>query len=597
MKLIITIGICSLLACNGNSKPESNPPPPDSSDTNTDTSDTIDTSDTSDTDDPPPPTDYVLMDETASLNRVSMALRGIRPSLMEIEQIKNDPSLLTSFAQEYAESPYFGQTMRDMYAEILLIRDLDLEYPALGDMDGYSRTEIRWALAEESLAIIEEIVLTDQPFTDIVTADWTIYDETSSKLWSDHTYNASLGGTQKVYFTDGRPSAGILTSNSLLLKYDSNGANYNRGRANMISDKLLCAPFSGRDIPITGDIDLSDDEAVADAVMNQSECVACHQSVDPLAGQFFGFRYRLTPFQILTAENEGCGSGLPPNFSCYPISMYTSAIQNHWQQFGLREPNYWGANAPTLTEVGQHIATDPRFSLCAAQKFSSYLTQTLESEIDYEQIARLQKVFIDSNYSAKALAVAIVTDPAFLAMDASPTSAADSLPGLQVTRPEQLERLMLDLSGFQLEYFLNNNNNGQIRAMMDDIIGFRAMSGGVDGSNITSPTHTPTPVKLLAMAAYAEETAGFVVVNDFSMTMSERYLFTELEIPEQDEEIIRQQISLLFARILNVEAAPDSNDVSAAYELWNNIATSTNTAEAWETLLTALFQSPEILFY
>jgi hypothetical protein len=589
---LIMLPLWGFLSCT-NDKPNETDSPIDTLDTSV----IIDTSDTSDTSPPTDPVNYILLDEVATLNRVSMALRGIRPSRADIELIKNDPSKLDDLVQNYANSEYFEQTISDMYAEILLVRDLTLEYPALGDMSNYSRVEIRAALSEEPLEIIKEVVQSDLPFTNIVTADWTIYDETSSKLWLDHTYNSNTGGTQKVYFTDGRPTAGILTSNSMLLKYESNGSNFHRGRANMISDKLLCAPFSERDIPITGDIDLSDEEAVADAVMNLTECVACHQSVDPLASQYFGFRSRLTPFQVITAENNGCDSDLQHQFSCYPIAMYASIGQDNWQNIGLRSPNYWGAHAPDLTAVGHHIASDPRFSLCAATKFSAYLTQTNADDIAFEKIAQLQQVFIDSNYSAKSLAIAIVTDPAFLALDASPSEVANTLPGIQVIRPEQLERLIEDLTGFRLEYELTNNNNGQIRALSDDVIGFRAMSGGVNGSSITSPTHTPTPVKLLVLAAYAEESAGYVVLTDFDLPIAERMLFTELDVEEQDEEIVRMQITRLFERILQVETDPDSTEITAAYELWANFTTPTDTTTAWETLLAALFQSPEVLFY
>ena len=61
--------------------------------------------------------------------------------------------------------------------------------------------------------------------------------------------------------------------------------------------------------------------------------------------------------------------------------------------------------------------------------------------------------------------------------------------------------------------------------MGDDLVGFRAMSGGVDGFSVTSPTHTPTPVKLLAFAAYAEDAAGYAVSKEFAEPKDTRALF------------------------------------------------------------------------
>ena len=50
-------------------------------------------------------------------------------------------------------------------------------------------------------------------------------------------------------------------------------------------------------------------------------------------------------------------------------------------------------------------------------------------------------------------------------------------------------------------------------ALTNDLLGFRAMSGGIDGETVPShrrpvPTHLPTPTKLLTMALVAEEAAG-----------------------------------------------------------------------------------------
>ena len=77
------------------------------------------------------------------------------------------------------------------------------------------------------------------PFGEIANADWTILDETGAKIWASHTYDASVGGIQKVTFTDNRPPAGILRTGGYLVRHESNGANYHRSRANMIADASL----------------------------------------------------------------------------------------------------------------------------------------------------------------------------------------------------------------------------------------------------------------------------------------------------------------------------------------------------------------------
>ena len=542
---------------------------------------------------------YTPMESVEALHRVSLALRGVRPSQQDIDAVLADSGQLSIIADGYTASEEFVDTIRDMYAERLRMRAIGLILPNVGELAGTTTTQRQWALSEEPLDIIAEVVRYDEPFGNIVTADWTVLDEMSSLIWAGHTYNTAAGGKQVVSFTDGRDPAGILTAGSYLVRHESNGANYHRSRANTIADTMLCASFSGRDIPITGDIDLSDDDAVADALNNNTECVGCHQIVDPLAANHWNYRSRLTPFQVATAYNqeEPCDPSLPRQFSCYPVSMYTPGnIIPGLEARGLRLPGYYGAETSTMSDVGALIAEDPRFAQCAAKTFASYLTQTPIDGLDAKSIARYQQVFSESNQSAQALAHAIVTDDTFLSMDVSGTDAP-RLAGVQVVRPEQMERMIYSWSDFRVEYGISRNGYGDTRFFLDDGLGFRAMSGGVDGNTVTSPTHTPTPVKLLAFGVYAEESAGFIVESEFKQPVSGRTIFTDVEATDTEESVIRQQIAVLHLRLFGLTADEQSESVTALYDLWKQTAQASSAKDAWSVSLTAMLQSPDLLFY
>lgn len=589
MKLMYLIPLLSGLACTENNKP-------------TEPTDSGDTDDSGSTVEPMEPTEYSMMETAEAITRVSMAIRGVPPSGEEIQQVLNDPSQLVTLARSYTDSPLFGQTIRDMYAEILLMRS-GFGLPELGPLSSSTRYEVAAAIAEEPLALIEYVVRNDMPFTEIVTANWSVLNEVSSLMWDNHDYDQSTGGEQKVQWTDGRPQSGIISSNGMLIRHPSNGANYHRGRANVLSDSLLCASFSGRDIPLNGDIDLSDDNAVAYAVQYQPECVACHQSLDPLAGHYWVFRNRLSPFQIVTAYNGGnggipCDESLPASFSCYPVKMYSETLANSWLSLDLREPNYWGSATTDTTDMSQQIADDPRFSLCAAWRFNSYLTQRPMNDIPFEEVAALQAKFIDSGFDAKQLAVDIVTSDPFLAYDAKPESAADTLPGLQIIRPEQLHRTIQTLTGFEWAYDVPISNYGQFPTLYDDNIGFRAMSGGINGGTISAPTHTTTPIKLLTMATYAEDAAGYVVDNDFMLPVNQRKLLDLVEPSDTNESLIREQIGNLHSKIFGMQVEPDAEDVDMAFELFELVyADGGSNRDAWKALIAAMLQSPDILYY
>src|SRR5262245_21845617 len=75
----------------------------------------------------------VPLDPVGRLLRASMAVRGVRPSVEEIELIRQDPDALGGLVDQWMESPEFAATIRDMWAEILLLRnDTFNPLPVLG---------------------------------------------------------------------------------------------------------------------------------------------------------------------------------------------------------------------------------------------------------------------------------------------------------------------------------------------------------------------------------------------------------------------------------------------------------------------------------
>lgn len=567
--------------------------------------------------DPEPAADdgLVRLGAVDHLVRASMAVRGIRPTVEELEAVEADPTVLPTLVNGYLQAPEFGDTIRDMWAEVLLLRnDTFNQLPSLGAMRGYDLDAIYQGTVEEPLRFVEYVVENDLPLTDLVTADYMLTDEITAKVYGV-PYDAAAGGWQVSEWPDDRPPAGLLSSAQVWRRWESDGSNFNRGRANLVASRLLCESFEDRDIVVNGGIDISDEFEVAAAVVTNPGCVSCHQSLDPLAGYFWGYKKLVHRNYVADSITHGCEfdwsdtvpefgvSHLPEDY-CYPIKQYNPADEDNWLDWDIRAPSYYGIPARDLSDVGALIADDPRFSQCMARQFYGYLTQTDPGDVPFDVAVRFQGVLEDSGFDTRRLVEAIVLDDTF-------TVVAGGDGGLDTVRPEQYARTIEDLTGFRWWSAPDGPGCdnpadpdvrrfgplcwGDVDLSDSDVFGFRAMAGGVDGKVILRPTRTVTPTKTLVIAQLAANAAGFVVDADLALPVSERRLLGFVEASTVDEPAVRDQIAWLHRRILAEDPAPADVDASLAlFALGSRRGTP---ADGWKLLLTALFQDPRMLFF
>ena len=563
---------------------------------------------------PAPAGPPVYLEPSEQLLRVSMALRGLRPSPDDWDELAADPTAIESIVDRYLDSDAFGVTIRDMHAETLLMRSETVVLPTLGTLEGEYRGEVHRSVAEAPLMLIEDVVMGDAPYTEIVTADYMMADSRTSKAWAGISYDEDGPEWQASHWPAGRPEAGILSSSELWVRHISNGSNYHRQRANVIADTLLCATFLDRDIPLDGSIDLSDPEVVAQAVLKEEVCVGCHQALDPLASNLWGFRPRIPFFAIgQIYANGGCDNDEEFTLfnNCFPLETYNPQLEVAWDFVGTRPPSYYGLPAGNLGDVGQAIAADPRFSLCAARRFSSYLTQTEMSAVPYSTVAGLQERFINSGYDAKDLAKAIVLSDTFLAAEEG--ELGRDISGLQIVRPEQYARFIEDLTGFvwainadRPNCTLFGNCWGDVDLGLSDAFGFRSMAGGIDGFFVTRPTHTATPVRSLYTATIAKEAAAFVVDADFAEPdPTLRHLLRQVEEGDFAEATVRAQLKTLHLRILGEQVEAESEEVTESYALWESLRQGTVTgvppdgdiAHTWSLVISAMLRDVKTIYY
>ena len=562
-----------------------------------------------------PAAELELLTPEAHLMRVAVALRGARPTPAELAAVRADPSAIAGIVDTYLAAPEFGAMVRDVWNEALLLR-VDVGrfvLPAVGPLaDRGTEAEYLREVSEEPLRLIEYVAVNDRPFSEIVTADYAIASELAIAVWGATPLAADAGaqlpaGWKKVAWDSGQPMAGILSSGALWLRHPSNGTNNHRGQAELVSESLLCSGFLARDVPLFNNIDLSDEEVVKTALTTDPGCVSCHQTLDPLASHFFGFPKISSGNVRKSYEGDTCAR--PERGFCYPLTEYREKQAGLWRKRTGRAPNFFGLPSQDLRTLAAQIAEDPRFSMCAARRFYGYLMQVDPGDLPDASAAALQDVFIAGGLQVKPLIKAIVLSDDFRAVGARQGSAAAGLVGRKTTRPEQMERLIADLTGFTWmatpgagvgkgagKLAKKVSSFGEVALLSTDRFGYRAMAGGVEGFQVTEPSFAYNPTRMLVQQTLAAEAAAHVVEQDFAAAKGQRRLLQQIDEADTAAPAVRAQIAALYERVLGERVAADSPEVDAAHALFKR-GLADGPRRGWSLLVAALLQDPQVAYH
>jgi hypothetical protein len=560
---------------------------------------------------PPVAASVAYLSPTEHLVRASMALRGLRPSSEDMRAVSDDAGALPQIVDRYLASDEFGETVRDLHNEALLVRARiavgEVAFRAVGALAGHDEFELNTDVEEAPLRLIEHVVMNDRPYTEIVTAAYTFANDTVATVWGlSPSAQGEGAGWREMQFADGRPAAGLLSDPMVFLRHKSTPSNSNRGRANAISRALLCYDFGSRDVVIDGKIDLSDPAAVADAVAKNQACAGCHQTLDPLASFFFGHLIAFAPGLTTEFPTTPGGPlklcGPPDGRACGTVQPYDPSTERDWQTSTKRPPEYFGLGGGRLDDLGRQIAADPRFSLCAVKRFYAYLTGSELDALPFETAARLQRRFIDGGFRARTLARDVVLSDEFRASHPLTDDAAEQAPGLALSRPRQLRRLFADLTGYRWEAtgeFLGLPAS-RIDLLGDSLIGFESLGGGMDSYYAVRPAPALSPTASLVLRALSARAAGYAVETDLEdPDLGHRRLLGSIaDANDTDEDHVRAQLADLHVRILGELVTANSPEVDESTDLFFATLDRTHDARhAWKATITGMLQDPRVLLY
>ncbi|MEQ1566898.1 MAG: DUF1585 domain-containing protein [Myxococcota bacterium] len=568
------------------------------------------------TDEPLP--EYVPLDPVGAAVRASMALRGVRPTEAELRRVRAFPELLPVLVDGWLADPRFADTVGDFYAEVLQMRaDVLDPLPPLGPLEGVSLAELDHSLNEAPLELARSIVREHRPITDLVTAEATLADPIVAAAYG-LPYDPDGPTWQPVVWPDGRPMAGILSDSAIWRRHESANSNFNRTRANLLADALLCADFASRDVAVSG-TNLADGLAIAEVLATDPSCIACHVNLDPLAAHLWGVARLHRWDTVVTAYEKGCSTapkldeytGNPFTMSemCYPLVTYQPEFEGTWANWDLPPPAYYGAPSGDLRALGANLAEDPRFATCTARRLYAYLSRTDPEALPSAAANTFAEQLVDSGYDLAALARAVVLSDSFLAI--GPAEGADppiAPAGVVPTRPEQLARLLEDVTGFTWSVAPDpvtcgdgpvSTCWGEVDLLRSDRFGFRAMAGGADGFNLLRPIATPTPERELVWQQVTAEAAARVVRSDLATAdPATRRLLRGVNADTTDRGVIQDQIAALAPTVFGQLLDRSDPVVVGLTDLWQaDHARRADPEAAWTVVLVAMLQDPWVEFH
>ncbi len=554
------------------------------------------------TGEPQHPVEVEYLSPVEHLVRVSMALRGMRPSLDEIEAVQTDPDALAGIVEGYLDSPAFGATVMNLHNEALLVEPDYAYYPAgfpnVGALAGRDFYAINHDIMQAPLRLVEHVVVNDRPYSEVVTADYTLANDVVATVWGIPYGGA--GDWEVTAWDDGRDNAGVLSDSWLFQRHRSTQTNANRGRANLVASAFLCADFTSTDVNVDVSVDLSDPEAIADAVLDNPSCAACHAQLDPLASYFRGFFPLYVP-QDQTFADPAYPMELPWYEELFPELLGVPMLP----------PDYFGEAGDGLAFLGEKIADDPRFTSCTVRRFWSYLHQMPVEDVPDSVLETFADGFAEQ-MDAKALVKAIVLHDDFrtaAVLPADPDAPTDAelalaeRVGMLKARPEALATMFEDLTGFSWvadfasiidEETGEPLNLGRVPLLQDSFLGYRVLGGGIDSVFVTQAAHTYGATNLMVLTQLAKEAAH----HDVERALVGEGTLLGLAPGVTDGPSVRAELAAIHQRLYAHSVDPDGDAIDAAYGLFEAaLATSGDAARAWKTTLTAMLADQRIAFY
>lgn len=472
------------------------------------------------------------------------------------------------------------------------------------------RVETGRAIAREPLELIAHVAMNERPYTDVLTAPYIMMNPYSAAIYNsslkftnatdenewkegvitDYFRCTNCGGaspTSTYNIPTVYPHTGILNSPVFLARFPSTETNRNRARARWTYYFFLGLDIEGLAMRTTDPAALADEK---NPTLNNPNCTVCHDIMDPVAGAFQDYgndgRYR---------DQPGGNDALPNSYKRDRTGHYRSG--DRWYA-DMLAPGFGTKLATgatnTLGWLAQEIVKDSRFGYGTVHFWYPAVmgrdpVAQPENPEDTDYVGRLmayssEQALLNSiaadfvagthgkgKHNLKDMLVDLAMSDHFRAEAATNLTSMQEieLEGVGAGRlltPEQLNRKLLDVTGYNWAYGANNALQSQSAYLL--------IYGGIDSNGITSRATELTTLMSAVVATMANEAACPMVAQDFAISKNQRKLFPLVDLanlPTTNPTAIRTNIQYLHSRMLGENLALNDPEITATYNLFNSV--------------------------
>jgi len=433
------------------------------------------------------------------------------------------------------------------------------------------------AVSRESLELIAYVVRNEKPFTEILTADYTMVNPFSAKVYGLDSVAFNNAEDYKEFQpakVPGLAHTGVLTTTVFMNRFPTTETNRNRHRARMFYKFFLAT-----DVLLLGERPVASQAILGDAPwLNNQACAVCHAQIDPVAGAFQAFPPdqggRYVPPTAWHGDMKPPGYGdevMPPELAPTALSWLTQhAVQD--RRFALAAVHIvWKGLS------GDDPITPPRDPNAVG-----YLEGIRAADMQTKIFDDIVTKFIDGNYNLKIIFKELVKSPYYRAYNAEGLDESRELELAQVGTgrllvPEQLHRKVEAVTGqpWRAGKMVDGSD------LLLDMDAYRIFYGGIDSDTVVERITDPNGIMANVAKRMSNEIACWTTAADFTKEPGNRSLFPFVDPSFKPEDLngfevpaaasaIRANIQFLHAKLLGEYLDQNSPEINRTYELYLN---------------------------